>query len=262
MTTDKMLLNKTGAIARITFNNPEKRNAVSLEMWEAGETMLRVLAQDDDVRVVVFTGAGDKAFVSGADISKFENERATIAAVEQYNATVDRFHELLSNFQKPTIAMIRGFCVGGGMGIAVGCDLRICSDDSQFAVPAARLGLGYTYAGLRRLVEVVGPSFAKEIFFTARRYTAGEARAMGLINRVVPGDELETYVGSLCETIAENAPMTVSSVKRIVGEIMKDADDRDLDLCDRLVADCFASADYIEGRRAFMEKRKPVFIGR
>jgi enoyl-CoA hydratase/carnithine racemase len=157
--------------------------------------------------------------------------------------------------------MIRGYCIGGGVGLAVCCDLRICSDNSRFAVPAAKLGLGYSYAGLRRLIDVVGPAFAREIFFTARQFDAEEARHMGLINRVVPEPELEAYVKNYAETIAANAPLTVKAVKYIVGEAMKDESARDLARCAELVEQCFASKDFIEGRRAFMEKRKPAFTG-
>ena len=157
--------------------------------------------------------------------------------------------------------MIRGYCIGGGVGLAVCCDLRICSDNSRFAVPAAKLGLGYSYAGLRRLVDVVGPAFAREIFLTARQFDAEDARQMGLVNRVVPQAELETYVKDYAETIAVNAPLTVKAVKYIVGEVMKDDSARNVAQCAELVEQCFTSNDFIEGRRAFMEKRKPSFTG-
>ncbi|MDH5750145.1 MAG: enoyl-CoA hydratase-related protein, partial [Rhodospirillales bacterium] len=159
MTTDKMLSEKDGTIGRIIFNNPERRNAVSLEMWAAGEKMLREFEADDDVRVIVLSGAGGKAFVSGADISKFENERASEDAVANYNKTLARFHDTLNAVSKPTIAMVQGFCIGGGVAVAIGCDLRICSDNSQFAVPATKLGLGYGFDGVRRLFELVGPAY-------------------------------------------------------------------------------------------------------
>jgi crotonobetainyl-CoA:carnitine CoA-transferase CaiB-like acyl-CoA transferase/enoyl-CoA hydratase/carnithine racemase len=260
--TDKMLSRKDGRVGYVIFNNPERHNAVSLDMWAATSRILEDFAKDDEVRVVVLTGAGGKAFVSGADISKFESERATLDATKHYNATVETAYAGVQEFSKPTIAMIRGYCIGGGLGLAVCCDLRICSDNSRFAVPAAKLGLGYSYAGLRRLVDVVGPAFAREIFFTARQFDTEEARAMGLVNRVVPEAELEAYVKTYAETIAGNAPLTVKAVKYIVGEVTKDESKRNLARCAEMVDQCFASTDFIEGRRAFMEKRKPAFTGK
>lgn len=260
--TDKMLVRKDGRVGYVIFNNPERHNAVSMEMWEATKTILDGYAKDDEVRVVVLMGAGGKAFVSGADISKFESERSNKEAVERYNAAVEMANTAVFDFPKPTIAMIQGYCIGGGVGLALCCDLRICSDNSRFGVPAAKLGLGYGYAGIKRLVDIVGPSFAKEIFFTARQFDAKEARDMGLVNRVLPEGELEKFVKDYADTISGNAPLTVNSVKYIVGEVMKDESQRNAKRCSDLVAQCFASKDYVEGRTAFMEKRKPVFTGR
>jgi enoyl-CoA hydratase/carnithine racemase len=259
--TDKMLARKDGGVGYVIFNNPERHNAVSLDMWAATRDILDGFLTDDEVRVVVLTGAGGKAFVSGADISKFESERASADASKVYNQTVERAYLSIQEFPKPTIAMIRGYCIGGGLGLAVCCDLRICSDNSRFAVPAAKLGLGYGYNGLRRLIDLVGPAFAKEIFFTARQFDTEEARLMGLVNRVVPDAELEVYVKSYAETMAGNAPLTVKAVKYIVGEVLKDESKRNVARCAELVEACFASNDFIEGRRAFMEKRKPAFTG-
>jgi enoyl-CoA hydratase/carnithine racemase len=258
---DKMLSRKEGRVGTVIFNNPERHNAMSLEMWEATVRFLDEFAKDADVRVVVLTGAGGKAFVSGADISKFEDERSTKEAITRYNAAVERGYAAVHAFPKPTIAMIRGYCIGGGMGIASSCDLRICAPNARFAVPAAKLGLGYDFPGLKRLVDVVGASFTKEIFFTARQFDAAEAKDMGFANRVVPDEEIEAYVKNYAETIAANAPLTVDSIKFIAGELVKDESKRDLKRCSELVAECFASKDYIEGRQAFMEKRKPVFTG-
>jgi enoyl-CoA hydratase len=260
--TDKMLSRKEGHVGHLIFNNPQRRNAVSLEMWEATARILDDFGNDDDVRVVVLSGAGDKAFVSGADISRFENERANEEAIARYNGAVERANAAIYDYPKPTIAMIRGFCIGGGVGLALSCDLRICSDDSRFAVPAAKLGLGYPYHGLKKLVDVVGPAFAKEIFYTARQFDAEEARAMGLVNRVVEAAELEAYVKKYADTIGENAPMTIATTKFIIGEVVKDESQRDLATCAAMVKKCFESADYTEGRRAFMEKRPPEFSGR
>jgi enoyl-CoA hydratase/carnithine racemase len=259
--TDKMLSRKEGGVGYLIFNNPERHNAVSLEMWEAASGILADFANDTAIRVVVLTGAGGKAFVSGADISKFESERSSKEAIDRYNVAVDKANSAVYEFPKPTIAMIQGYCIGGGVGLALCCDMRICSDNSKFGVPAAKLGLGYGFSGIKKLVDVVGPSFAKEIFFTARQFTAAEALQMGLVNRMLPAGELETYVKGYAETISGNAPLTVNSVKYIVGQVVTPESKRDLQKCADLVAQCFASSDYIEGRTAFMEKRKPVFIG-
>jgi enoyl-CoA hydratase/carnithine racemase len=259
--TDKVLARQDGAVGHLIFNNPERRNAVSLDMWEAAAKILDGFARDGGVRVVVVSGAGGKAFVSGADISRFGDERSTEEAVARYNAMVEKANTTFYEFPKPTIAMIRGYCIGGGVGLAVCCDLRICSDNSRFAIPAAKLGLGYGFAGIKRLTDLVGPSFAKEIFFTARQFGAEEARAMGLVNRVVPDAELEDYVRDYADTIAANAPLTVDAVKYIVGQVVKDESQRNLARAAEMVKTCFESKDYVEGRTAFMEKRKPVFTG-
>ena len=259
--TDKLLSRKDGGVGIVTFNNPQRHNAVSLEMWEATKHALDAFATDEAVRVVVLTGAGDKAFVSGADISKFASERASLEATRAYDLKTAAAFNSVYEFPKPTIAMIRGYCLGGGVGVASCCDLRICSDDSVFAVPAARLGLGYGMAGLKRLVDIVGPSYAKEIFYTARQFDAQEAHAMGLVNRVVPAAELERYVKSITDMICANAPLTIRAVKFTVGEILKDESKRDVGRANAMVEECFASRDYVEGRTAFMEKRKPIFTG-
>ncbi|KMK68472.1 enoyl-CoA hydratase/carnithine racemase [Puniceibacterium sp. IMCC21224] len=259
--TDKIITEQSGEIARIIFNQPEKRNAVSLEMWEAVEAAATKFAADPTVRILILSGAGGKAFVSGADISKFETERASAEGVAHYNAATKRVYDLIEAFPKPTIAQIDGFCIGGGVALSLSCDLRICGEKSQFAIPAAKLGLGYGFPGINRLVNVVGPSFAKEIFFTARRFDAEEARTMGLVNRVVADDKVAEVAEETALMIAANAPMTVGSVKYIVGETVKPESERDLAECEARVIACFESKDYIEGRRAFLEKRKPEFIG-
>lgn len=260
--TDKVLSRKDGNVGYIIFNNPERRNAMSLEMWQACTRLMGEYAKDPEVRVVVLAGAGDKAFVAGADISKFGDERSSEEGVKRYNEAVEAAYASVHEFPKPTIAQIRGFCVGGGMGLASCCDLRICSEDARFAVPAAKLGLGYGHPGVKRLMDVVGPSFTKEIFFTARQFDAMEAVEMGLVNRMVENYELESYVKSYAEMIGANAPLTVDSIKFIVGEACKDELKRDMKRCEDVVNACFKSADYEEGRTAFMEKRKPVFKGR
>lgn len=260
--TDKMLARVEGKVGFMTFNNPERHNAVSFEMWEAAERILDSFESNPDVRVVVLTGAGGKAFVSGADISKFERERASEEAVQRYNTLVEKVYSRIYRFPKPTIAMIRGYCIGGGLNLAICCDMRFATEGSRFALPAAKLGLGYGYNGLRRYIETIGPMATKEIFFTARQFTTQEALRWGMINEVVGDDELERTVTEIGNTIADNAPLTIATIKRSTVEILRDPEGQDIAACDAMVAACFASDDYREGRRAFLEKRKPQFIGR
>ena len=259
--TKKVLSRKEAGVGHVVFNNPERLNAMSLDMWNATTRILDAFRADDSVRVVVLSGAGGKAFVSGADISRFGDERANEDAIARYNVAVEEANVAIHQYPKPTIAMIRGYCIGGGLGLAVCCDLRICSDNSRFAVPAAKLGLGYGYPGIKRLVDVVGASFAKEIFYTARQFDAAEAVAMGLVNRALPAAELEAYVEDYARTIAGNAPLTVTAAKFAIGETLKDGGERDLAKAAEMVDACFRSQDYVEGRTAFMEKRKPAFTG-
>ncbi len=260
-TSDKILSTIDGFMDTLTFNNPERHNALSLEMWRRAATVLEDFEADPAVRFVVLTGEGGKSFVSGADISKFESERGSSDAVAEYNATVERLQRTLSDYPKPTLALIRGYCVGGGVNIAISCDLRVCNESSRFAIPAAKLGLGYGYRSVRRLMDLVGPQFVSEILFTARQFDAGEALQMGLVNRIVPDAEIKDYARKMGETIGGNAPLTIRAMKRIVSELLKDEHARDIAACELLVSKCFESADYQEGRRAFMEKRKPVFNG-
>jgi enoyl-CoA hydratase len=258
--TENMLAEIDGPIGWMTFNKPARRNAVSLDMWEAMPKILDRFEQDPAVRVIVLKGAGDQAFVSGADISQFEKVRSSQESNAHYEQVSGEASRRLIACTKPTIAMIRGFCIGGGLAIAIGCDIRIANDAARFGVPAARLGLGYAAPGVKKLMELVGPSFTKEIFFTARHFSAVEAKDMGLVNRVVDSGALEDYTRNYCATIADNAPMTMHALKRTVGELVR-GEKADLQTCDQLVKACFDSNDYIEGRRAFMEKRRPVFQG-
>ena len=242
------------------FNNPDRRNAVSLEMWQAIPQVLEGFAKDAAIRALVLTGAGGKAFVSGADISQFESERSSAAAVAHYDAIGEKAQSALQSFDKPVIAMIRGYCIGGGLNIANLCDLRIAADDARFGIPAGKMGLGYRASSMQHLVDIVGAAYAREIMLTARQFNAEEALRMGLVHKVVPVPELEKTTRDYCDMIAANAPLTLRAAKRIIREVS--AAHYDAEACAAWVNECFESEDYREGRQAFMEKRKPVFKGR
>ena len=261
MTTDKMLSRVEEGVGYITFNNPEKHNAVSIEMWDALEKILAEFRSSKEIRVIVLNGAGGKSFVSGADISKFDKERSSKEAVLSYNKRTQKVYELLETFPKPTIAMIDGYCIGGGLNLAVCCDIRICSEKSKFAMPAAKLSLGYPFSSIKRLFDVMGPGMAKHFMFTAEKISASEALACGLVQKLVSAENIETYVRDYALTISHNAPLTIKAMKQIGIEILKNPDERDLLLCEQLASACFDSEDYKEGRKAFMEKRKPNFKG-
>ena len=258
--TDRIVARKEGAVGWLVFNNPERRNAVSLEMWQAIAAVLDDFSSDDAVRVVVLRGAGDKAFASGADISQFEKHRADAAGVQRYEQSSGAAMQRLRGLDKPTLAMIRGYCLGGGLNIAAACDLRIAADDARFGIPAAKMGLGYRADAMKALIDLVGPAFTREIMITARQFGAAEALQMGLVNKVVPVAELEAVTRQYCDMIAANAPLTLRSAKRVIREVTKGQYDDAA--CRAWVKECFDSADYAEGRRAFMEKRKPVFKGK
>ena len=261
MTTEKMLSRVEEGVGYITFNNPEKHNAVSIEMWDALEKILAEFSSSKEIRVIVLNGAGGKSFVSGADISKFDKERSSKEAVLSYNKRTQKVYELLETFPKPTIAMIDGYCIGGGLNLAVCCDIRICSEKSKFAMPAAKLSLGYPFSSIKRLFDVMGPGMAKHFMFTAEKISASEALACGLVQKLVSAENIETYVRDYALTISRNAPLTIKAMKQIGIEILKNPDERDLLLCEQLASACFDSEDYKEGRKAFMEKRKPNFKG-
>jgi enoyl-CoA hydratase len=261
--TEKLLLQKDGPIGWITFNQPEKRNAVSQEMWQAMPEYVADLAADPAIRVVILRGAGETAFVAGADISQFKDRRRNAADEEEYRRISGAGSDSLARLGKPLVAMIHGFCIGGGVSIAITCDLRIAADDARFGIPAARLGLGYHYKGMEKLMSLIGPSYTKELFFTARTdFTAQDALRMGLVNQVVPKADLERFTRDYALTMSRNAPLTQRSAKASVEQLQKPEAQRDYALLDKLIKDCFDSQDYQEGVKAFSEKRRPQFQGR
>lgn len=257
----KILASIKDGVGRVVFNQPEKRNAMSVDMWAGMGAALDLFAEDDGVRCVVLQGAGDKAFVSGADISQFEKNRADASAQQEYDRLTSAGRAKLSSFRKPVIAQIRGFCMGGGLGIAMSTDIRIASDDSQFGIPAAKLGIAYGFDMVKALVSLVGPAHAHMILMTGERFPAAEAERMGLVNKVVPVAELESTVAKLAATMAVNAPLSLTTNKMTVKAVLADRADRDMAAIRAAMAGCFDSNDYREGRRAFMEKRKPAFTG-
>ena len=261
-TTERVKTWLDGQVLHIRFNNPAKHNALSMDMWEAVPALLARAATDDNVRMVVFSGEGEKAFVSGADISQFEDMRAAKEAVKKYEAVAEAALEGIYEFAKPTLAWIRGYCIGGGVNVAISCDLRIAAANATFSIPATRLGLGYRFSAMRNLANLVGPGNAKDIFFTGRRFDGTEAQRMGLVNRIAPVEGLDALLAEYTTAICSGAPLTIKAGKRIIQEVLKLDGDFDADMCRRLILDCFESDDYAEGRRAFMEKRKPAFKGK
>ena len=250
------------SIGWIVFSNVARHNAVTFEMWSELPRLLREHDQNPAVRVIVLTGDGDKAFVAGADISQFEQKRGSAEASAAYNEAVDFASSTLVECSKPTIAKIRGICVGGGLALALNCDLRFCSDNALFRMPAARLGLGYGFAGVKRMVDVLGPANASDLFFSARKFGAADALQIGFANRVFALDQLDQGVADYCALIAQNAPLTVAAAKASIRAASRDRAERDMSQVNAAIERCFTSEDYIEGRRAFMEKREAQFRGR
>ena len=248
-------------IGWIVFNNPERMNAMSKDMWDSSANLLDRYASDSNVRAIVLTGAGERSFVAGADISKFETERASTEAMASYNESVANFHNSLNAITKPTIARVNGYCIGGGLAIAIGCDIRVCSEKSTFGVPAAKLGIGYKAKGIMELERLVGPAFTAEIFYTGRQFSSEEAKVMRLVNRVVPEDKLDEAVADLLGRVAQNAPLSIRAVKEALIESGKPDSERDFSAHHSTVEQCQTSNDYTEGRTAFMEKRRPLFTG-
>lgn len=259
---NKMLLEKDGALGWIVFNRPEKRNALNLEMWKTIPEYIEELNHDKNIRVILFRGAGNEAFVAGADISEFKELRGSVESGKKYNDTTEQAFRSIRNSIKPVIAMIRGFCIGGGCAIALNCDLRIAADDATFGIPPAKLGLSYGYENVQQVINVVGASHAKEILYTARTYHADEALRIGLIHQKVYVDELYDYTNKYAQKIAQNAPLSISAVKIAINEHLKSPEKRELQKIEDAMNLCFDSEDYKEGYTAFLEKRKPIFKGK
>src|SRR3954468_15628912 len=258
----KILQSVGEGVGVITFNNPAKRNAMSLDMWEGFGHALVELRDDPDVRVVIMVGAGDKAFVSGADISQFEKTRHNAEASEQYSKRSAAQRALLADYPKPTIACIKGFCLGGGMQVAMLADIRIAAENSQFGIPAAKLGIAYGYDGLKHLVSLVGPSWARLIMYTGMKIDSAEALRIGLVDRISPDAQLWDATMEIARTISGNAPLAIKAAKVTIAQVIKDPDKRDMNAIKQVGTDCMDSADFREGRQAFMEKRKPKFKGK
>ena len=260
--TEHLLAQKSGALGWMIFNNPAKHNAISMEMAEAVPHIMGEFDADPAIRVVIVRGAGEKAFAAGSNISSFGAVRTDAAQNRHYNEVNERSYNAVYECSKPTIAMIQGYCIGGGLDFATSCDIRICSDDASFAIPAVRLGLGYGYEGQIRLNRVIGPVSGRDLFFTGRRYTADEALRIGLVHEVVPAAGLEHRVTEYASTLAQNAPLTLKALKRGFIELEKDPGMRNMQAAQDLIDVCFGSADYVEGREAFAQKRRARFEGR
>jgi enoyl-CoA hydratase/carnithine racemase len=256
-----LIVEKKGAVGWIVFNQPAKKNAINDAMWRGIPEAMQRFDADREVRCVAFRGAGTEAFASGADISEFAKIRAERAAVSQYDGLLDRVLHSIQGSPKPSVAMIHGFCMGGGLEVALACDLRYCARSAQFGIPAAKLGLAYSVEGHKRLLETVGHARAREIMFLGRRYPAAEGLAMGLVQRVLPDEDLEKFTMDVLETLIQNAPLSIANSKTQIEEYVKAMGQPDHARMDAAIARCAKSADYEEGRRAFMEKRKPRFTG-
>ena len=253
---------KRGAVGWLIFDQPAKRNAINDAMWRAIPPAMERFDADAEVRCIAFRGSGTEAFAAGADISEFEKVRSNRGAVAGYDGLLDRVLHSIQGSLKPSLAMIHGYCMGGGLEIALACDLRYCGASAQFGVPAAKLGLAYNVEGHKRLLETVGHAHAREIMFLGRRYGSDQALAMGLVHRVMPDAELEHYVDDVIQTLCDNAPLAIANTKTILEEFVKSSGSPDPARMRAAIERCAKSADYVEGRHAFMEKRKPRFTGR
>jgi enoyl-CoA hydratase/carnithine racemase len=261
LSTSKILIERDAGIGWLTLNNPERHNAIGLEMWQGLGDALEAFQHDAQVRVVVLKGAGEQAFASGADISEFDQHRANAQQRQRYGEISARGNRWLAQFDKPLLAMIHGYCIGGGLAVALQADVRFATPQSRFAIPAARLGLGYEYPGVAALARLVGPAHARDILFSARTFDGAEALRMGLVNFLIEDEQLVTHVTDYAHRIVANAPLTVRAAKAAVN-LFEGYSKGDASEVAALVDACFDSEDYKEGRRAFAQKRKPQFEGR
>ena len=253
---------KRGATGWITFDQPGKRNAINNAMWRGIPEAMKRFDADPDVRCVVFRGAGTDAFSAGADISEFEKNRSSKEAVGGYDTLLDQVLHSIQDSLKPSVAMIYGYCFGGGVEIALACDLRYCGASAKFAIPAAKLGLAYNVEGHKRLLETIGHAKTREVMFLGRRYDAQEALDMGMVHRVLPDSDLQGFVDEVIQTLETNAPLSIANTKTILEEYAKSVGAPDHARMSAAIERCAQSEDYKEGRRAFMEKRKPRFQGK
>ena len=260
--TQYILTRKDGAIGHVVFNKPEKMNAICLEMWKGMGDAMAAFEADDEVRVVVFSGAGGKAFVAGADVGKYEDERGDKASQERYAKTGEDALQAIYRSKKVTIAAIDGYCIGGGVSVALVCDLRYCSAQSSFGQPAMNIGIGYRYSSLRRMVDIIGYGASKDMLLGGLRFDAQEAFSKGLVGRVLPNEEFQPWIDKTVRNISIGAPLTAEDIKFTLWTYAQDEASRDTDRCEELFQICYASDDYKEGVRAFAEKRKPVFTSK
>lgn len=258
----QIIYSKDGAVGRVMISNPKKFNAMNLEMWLTLPKVLKELDSDPQVRVIVVSGEGDRAFISGADISEFDGLRDAQAAQDKFNAAVSGAYNAPSECQKPVIASIRGICFGGGLGFAAACDVRLCSEDAIFRMPAARLGLGYDPEGVKRFMDVIGLANTADIFYSARQFNALEAQRMGFVSQIMPSQELELLTNAYVQMVSENAPLTMAAAKFAMNECLKPNEQRNHKRANELFEHCYTSADYAEGRLAFAQKRTPLFTGK